>query len=606
MTLVLFLQDNEYEDAGPLYHADDLDISNSATIPYRPTPTVPKGDLSQQEDIFVALSDIQRCNSGEKSHTNFEGFDHELLAHEKNLFDTSTDTSSERSDSDRDDVLMRKNIGDVKTNEVGVNLVSDCENEDKLCKLPNASSAPHESDTSEDSDFIAASFWLRNRKADLNPSAVPFRFDSQLGKPPTQNRVSMHSDDLICKVAERSSMMGSRSESPTLAILDQAPELPQSPTDSSNIYDYPKPSADKVQISAGEKHLKSKASCFTHSQQPLPESYDDREHDKDYERLIESKCKSFTNTEEDKHTDSIYEVTWQCPETIPDGNLFEPRKLVVNLPEQDRESTVVKSTKCLKDVEDDCVRPKHLKNVFSRVFSKKRKSKELPESLTVAVPRTSESCGSGENKNEGNIYSDFPSPSHEKALPTIDSDILKESIASGPKLAIPDPAIELPKRNFGEMMSNSQPNQHLSQSACVTHLPEERLYEDMTRPVIVNSQSLDLPPSPPPKHGAKDFPILSKTFDDKPVAPPRRNKKEGSSGSLPQAFDSTAYGIETFSSNISSWEGSKLPMPVSDREPVLPPRRKPMKEDSSNSPPLPAPRRTAASGASFSGMPNFN
>lgn len=602
MTLILFLQDNEYEDADPLY----LDISNSATIPYRPPPTVPKGDLSQQEDIFVALSDIKRCNSGEKSNTNFEGFDHELLAHEKNLFDTSTDTSSERSDSDRDDVLMRKNSGDVKTNEVDVNLVSGGENEEKLCKLPNVSSAPLESDTSEDSDFIAASFWLRNRKADLNSSAVPCRFDGHLGKPSAQNRVSMHSDNLICKVAERSSRMGSRSESPTLAILGQAPELPQLPTDSATIYDYPKPSVDNVQVSGGERYLKSKAGCFMHSKQPLPQSYDEPEHDKEYERLIESKCKSFKNTEEDKHTDSIYEVTWQCPETIPDENLFEPRKLVVNLPEQDHESAVVKSTKCLKEVEAEYVRPKHLKNVFSRVFSKKPKSKELPESLTVALPTTSESCGSGENKNEGNIYSDFPSPSHEKALPAIDSDILKESIASGPKLAIPDPAIELPKRNFGEMMSNSQPKQHLSQSPCVTHLPEERLYEDMIKPAIVNSRSVDLPPSPPPKHGAKDFPILSKTFDDKPVAPPRRNKKEGSSGSLPRAFDCSAYGIEMFSSNISSLEGSKLPMPVSYREPVLPPRRKPMKEDNSNSPPPRAPRRTAASGASFSGTSNFN
>lgn len=583
---------------------DNNDISEAATLPARPPPVIPCRD-PKSDEIFVTLSDIRR--PPENSYSNFEGQTQELNEQEREFVASASD-----SDTDSENSANNKPVGRNKNG-----ALHDAEDEDRVSSLPIVGSLPQESDTSEDSDFVAASFWLRNRlslkgkektdSAEEEAPPVPRRFDSALLRPPQRNRASMDVDDLICKVPDRSSKVSMRrSVSPTLYSLGLAPDVPTAQdTSGANgyaFYDFPKSSVQKQSGNDTKVKAKQKPNGFTNVGVSLIDSCDNHEeYDDDYP-AIQSKGKPERHhTQYEDDVGDVYEASWQCTSAAkPDisDKIFEPEKLVVKMPDHNDGKTAVKSRK--EEPEGDYLRPKlHVKNVFSKMFSKKHKSKELPDTLEVG--RSQNTCSNESDKNDGNFYSDFPLPHQDNHEQKIDSDILKESLANGPKLDLSDSSVELPIRDFGELTNSAHPKPNFSQSMYLTKTSNKpvcdsfNLYEDvgtctnLSKSVSVRSYSVDLPPSPPPKTGSNEFPQFRKsTSQDIPIAPPRRSKKVPNGGSS-AAFDSTSYGVESFGSGAPNRPPAKLPTsPAVKKEPALPPR---MSTGSKEESPPPPPRR---------------
>lgn len=604
MFFFVISQEDEYEDATAI-RLDNDDrgsggIEDTATIPLRPPPVIPKRSISStSEEIFVTLSDIRR----EADYNNFLGHNHELAEHEKDLVDTSTDSdSASESDENNESSVIANSAKSIVKDSTYVNTSArgsnSAEENDRVPSLPIVGSLPQESDTSEDSDFIAASFWLRNRIPDERvenrdvPPAVPRRFDSQGLRLP-RNCVSMDMDDLMCKSADLTSSGSRRPDSLTGSSSEHLDEKAQcNGGDQYAFYDHPRPLSRQGLANESVSGNGKKQPGFKQSG-PLIDICDTNgvDEDESYETLVGGNLGPVRNIP-DEEQDSVYEATWQGSSNLDSLDPFaEPVKLKVNMPNDSCEKTAVKQ--CKESAENDYVKPKHLKTVFSRMFSKKTKSKELPESLEVDLLPGAHGCN-GADKPDGNVYSDFPLPNADQEQKKFDSDILKESIANGPRCSGSDTEIELPKRNFGELMSSTHPKLVASQSLRVSRssmLANQNLYEDVavTKP---NTCSTDFPPyPPPPKSGVRNSFELQKAVEEKPVAPPRRQKKLTGdvNSSTCNAFDSSAYGIETFCSQSSCKETARS---WSNKEPALPPRNQlsKSKTKSDDSPP-PPPRR---------------
>ena len=602
-----FLQECEYEDAAAMRldennlveYDDTANIHNCATIPLRPAPFVPKRVPSitspTSEEIFYTLSDIRR----ESAYNNFDGQNHELAENEKELFDTSTDSGSDTDDEtvNKDESLVNLKSSAVNTTNALAGLERGTVGDKASDNTNRNRKIPLESDTSEDSDFIAASFWLRNR-IDNNmdssvPPAVPRRYDSQgLTTLPMNHRVSMAADDLICRVGERSSSEILRSGSPCLVVSEQTVgESVCNGADDFALYDFPR-NYEGLGIGNVNDYKSDKRKCTEHKPKTgmlidFGETNGYEDDTDSYETLVGGNLRPVGHVSNEVDED-IYESTW--PENEPDSPEIEKpwkvecEKLTVDMPSDQCGKT---ASKQYVDTESDYVKPKQNKNMFSRMFSKKSKSKDLPESLEVSLPQGAQGCTEGED----NVYSDFPLTKSEKSEIQIDSDMLKEAIANGPKSTGSDSEIELPKRNFGELASGSHPKLMASQSVRIPRKCAANLYED----VVTEAKCLsnDLPPCPPPKAACREFPQFSKSVVEKPTAPPRKNKKQTgkeNGRTCNNAFDSSAYGIEVFNSAASC----KIPArPPVSKEPALPPRNSATmsKGKSAESPPTP-PRRS--------------
>ncbi|XP_052772481.1 uncharacterized protein LOC128211570 isoform X1 [Mya arenaria] len=272
----------DYEDPRDLSMSATLQIRVPPSIPYpEEAPPIPLPRRSQGnkhadgEEVFAIISSIHRNDKmSDGSYTNFKGHDQEPSQKEKSFFDSSSDSSdSENEPSPR----FSANKPHVESRHA-VRTKNDDDDDDRVTSLPEIVSVhPQESDTSEDADFLGASFWLRNRKSDTTEeeeaeSCIPpepgERLDSlgvsrETADPPVAHSVSVNANSYLHSLNQRS-------DSPTLNSLGQAP-IPQACVekdtysntelqDALSLYDYPKPTAkEQTSPSALYKELPARA-----------------------------------------------------------------------------------------------------------------------------------------------------------------------------------------------------------------------------------------------------------------------------------------------------------------------------------------------------------
>ncbi|XP_060597687.1 uncharacterized protein LOC132751519 isoform X3 [Ruditapes philippinarum] len=624
-------ENHDYQDATSM-RLDDNDEANSdaTTLPLRPPPRLPKRNKANgQEDVFASLSTVRR----EEMYGNFEGFDHEMDKNEMEQFNNHADTEGNSDDSEESEKgdkkgIHRKSAEDISKNE-------DVEDdEDRCTSLPNLSTVQQEADTSEDSDFVSASFWLRNRMPDFqanNPPDVPQRIDSVTGmpKPKPRNCKSMNMDYL------KPTLSCQRPVSPTLELLGDAPILPERNNGEGAIKFVNNSAnathAEKVVVLNNNEWHSVKNNNEWHSvknnsdttvKKPVSNSCDNTECEDDglYETLAEKpkrppKLPEGYRVVNGTNQDNVYEATWQCSSSRrrksdddedDDCCSKGQEKLFVAIPDKNKSKDECNGHVEMRHNGTDT--HSHKKGgVLSKIFNRKSiKEKELPERLLVTIPVDgSQKCSDGSQRCSGNsneqtelsveenLYSDFPTPGDEPNPTNLDSDILKLSLLeNGPVPNNDKSPIELPKRNFAQhplrssVVDNStRPKQNFSVSM---HDPiqgfNQDAYEPMDLSKSVNSdyQGKRPPiPSPPSKIILKKFAEKDSFSEETPKAPPRRNRKtdkltrenSGSPESPCRSPGPAASSVSPGSPPIPKKRQSvKAALSASTREPALPPR----------------------------------
>ena len=232
-------------------------MSSADTLPLRPPPRVPR-HTRDDEELFVSIDSVRRddtLSDGKYSNTHLINVAPSVNG--KGLEDDESSSETSDTDSDFEDALGVHGTLSHKNGTLTqgkVDLMKDWKGDNAENKGGNASTFPagpfpgmhrDSEDTSEDSDFIAASFWLRNKRdtdtfdPDDLPPAVSERFDS-LGNPgpPARRCVSLNLETHM------------DSHSPTLEILGDAPKPHDlNETSDLSLYDFPKPTPQKSDLS---------------------------------------------------------------------------------------------------------------------------------------------------------------------------------------------------------------------------------------------------------------------------------------------------------------------------------------------------------------------
>ena len=162
--------ENTYEDVNDLTSVKTTAAGAGApSLPPRP----PKPHVEHEEDVFASLDSVTRTsNSSDGVYYMFDYSeeDQRLMEAHVTVSEIQADIEVDNSDlaeyDDADGVLLACHTLKEKDNDL-----SDNENEEageRCSSLPILPPKPADSDTSEDSDFVSASFWLRNRKGDEN------------------------------------------------------------------------------------------------------------------------------------------------------------------------------------------------------------------------------------------------------------------------------------------------------------------------------------------------------------------------------------------------------------------------------------------------------
>ncbi|KAH3790021.1 uncharacterized protein LOC127841045 [Dreissena polymorpha] len=244
----------DYVDPETIHPKPVCDLSNMETLPLRPPPVIPprhsKDSKSpqkhQEEDVFADFASVKRDPTN--SQPSFDGHNHKLNDKEKRLFESDLDKSESDDSCEWNEVVKGPQV--PKTSKHAVEDPGYAEEDsDRLTSLiENNYIFPVESDTSEDSDFVSASFWLRNRvpeKADSSPPPLPGERLDSLG--PMSATVCAPNSRLN-PFTERNYLHENGRVSPTLLSLGVAPsphvmtliDNEPEPVDQ-NLYDVPRP-----------------------------------------------------------------------------------------------------------------------------------------------------------------------------------------------------------------------------------------------------------------------------------------------------------------------------------------------------------------------------
>ena len=573
-------QDNDYEDIPDRKeHAidakDENDNDKIPCVPKRP----PKLRQGQDENVFMSLYSVSR--NGQDNSLKEKG--------EEELVKTDSDDSFDNTDMfckvNKSDVMF--NINDDGSTK-GIEYRSKCqdfdEDENRCKSLPNfpLESEDTTGDTSEDPDFIGASFWLRNRKTeDLilfdvtdpeeakrklprqpsdAPPVVPRRLDSVKLK--TLRQCVSMTDNSTTKLVDRN-------VSPTLELLGQAPKpLPQQRLSklSPNFKKKNLNEINKSDITFDQNDFKIKS--IKRMDKKVNDDLDDDEID-DYEAAPNRLEKDLTNgTESDQ---GIYEPAWMCKSHRDSSPHKE--KLRIEIPNDLNESS-----KRGKDDKADSSAKENIKpkKTFSLRFSRKEKSLKLPEE--ISVPPSSRH-NSAEDYTDGNIYTDFPGDTEPKKGNTTPdaatSDICKISLENGPSRSAETSPV-LPRR------------QKFKESSRSSEFPD-RGFKQSPPPHVQPMHSNNYPPSPPQKsraHNSDTEQLLRKKDMETPVAPPRRNRKTFHGDILPSSRKKPlkpAINPLSQSTNTKLYQPKRElpivpvddpPLPPRDEKPALPPPRK--------------------------------
>lgn len=165
--------ENTYEDVNELTSVKTSEVG--AGVPRLP-PRPPKPHTDHEEEVFASLdSVIRNSNSSDGVYYMFDYSEEDqrlmdayVTASEIEV--TASETVVDNSDlaeyDDADGVLLACNS--MQEDNDADSSDNDDEAGERCTSLPILPPKPSESDTSEDSDFVSASFWLRNRKEDDN------------------------------------------------------------------------------------------------------------------------------------------------------------------------------------------------------------------------------------------------------------------------------------------------------------------------------------------------------------------------------------------------------------------------------------------------------
>lgn len=162
--------ENLYEDVN-----DNTSAKTSAAeagVPSLP-PRPPKAHVEQEEEVFASLESVTRSsNSNEGIYYMFDYSDEDQRLMEAHVTVNEIQDAIEVDNSDlaeyddADGVLLACHAQKEKDHDQFDN--ENDEAGERCSSLPIIPPKPVESDTSEDSDFVSTSFWLRNRKDDQN------------------------------------------------------------------------------------------------------------------------------------------------------------------------------------------------------------------------------------------------------------------------------------------------------------------------------------------------------------------------------------------------------------------------------------------------------
>lgn len=504
-------EDNDYQDAIVLESNDVKGAEGGEpTLPLRPPPRKPRDP--NQEEVFVDLSTVRR----EDTYSNFNGQNHPVNEEEEKLFHSnSSDSESENFDikSQGAEILNGKPEFCKMSSKVDVTRHSNDSHHDsdsdgdRCTSLPTTlHNIPHESDTSEDADFVSASFWLRNKM--LQPP-VPRRCNT--------GRKNAGPNSCMSDYLQPSQPL--RCPSPTLETLGDAPSVPLRHSDDGKFTSVFKTSDSASKEESDITLLDDKTEWYAvprNSKSPSPGKApngpkpcdiapaDSGTDVGDYETLVSKAHSDFTKIRDNKsestseETDlisareDVYGATWMCSSSRrhssenTDGDICHEKQKADNSDKctkrcdeyDDICGADSNADQLLVDLPDDCcqthknTKPKEpvpmrsdgiesassrsKSGILTKIFHRKSKDNELPETLVVSLPpRDTVELGKGGNQAEGgNFYSDFPTPdsstNHTFSSPELDSDILKLSRENGPLSSGPFSPIELPKRDFGQ------------------------------------------------------------------------------------------------------------------------------------------------------------
>lgn len=164
--------ENTYEDVNELTSPKISDVG--AEVPrVPPRPPKPRPHVNNEEEVFASLDSVTRStNSSEGVYYMFEYSEEDQRLMEAYVTASETEplveiveidnTNSDLAEyDDADGVLLACQMEKDRDSDSSAH---EDEAEERCTSLPILPARPSESDTSEDSDFVSASFWLRNRK----------------------------------------------------------------------------------------------------------------------------------------------------------------------------------------------------------------------------------------------------------------------------------------------------------------------------------------------------------------------------------------------------------------------------------------------------------
>ena len=502
------MAENPYEDVvNALTCAKTID--NDKDIPSVP-PRPPKAHHSQdEEEVFASLESVTRTSN--PSEGVYYMFDYSDDRRVMEAFVSASESDVDNSDlADYDDV-------NAVVPDKSANKKSQCHSDEdddddgerctSLPIMPCLPAKPPESDTSEDSDFLSTSFWLRNRKEGRD--LISFDDDDKTG---------------TVKLAQNRDLP----PVPLRSDLTAAPPLPTK-TDSSNLLRsrqctsmYVKPKStitNKVPpgVSVSPKALRIPNGSrvkLNNDPPPLPKRPDDvrKEFEKQKQVLIldTEETPEKTKVSLGKRFDSIH-VCLDPLETADIDGDYESLKVTKHEPNNNihfEESNAVENS-IYGEVWSSGSADKSKANKLSCTQCKMPENGQFGDSTSVKLhpDRDTESCEANRNSSEvgsncsssdhENFYTDFPTLPISQKFASNESDTkLKKSAESAMPKCGTSPV--LPKRK----------NVPLSDSS--TDLKKVHAHGD-------NSNSSKLSHS---EHSS-----IFGAVGDIPVAPPRRNRK---------------------------------------------------------------------------------
>ena len=529
--------------------------------PRRPKPHADK----EEEEVFASLDSVVRTsNSSEGVYYMFDYSDEDrrLMEAYVSASESSVD-NHDLSDYDTVDGVMHIAISKVKQDSSSDE--DDNEGEDRCSSLPVLPPKPTESDTSEDSDFVSASFWLRNRKEESDLISfddsksgtvkkavnkelppLPLRSDISSPPPPLPRRInsakqfrSRQCVSLYADVKPKGAVSKDRSVDAVIP-KESPPPLPKRPDEAKKEFEKHKPGGkedtqhqvEETKISLGRR-FDSLHVCLD------PLENDDKD-DGTYEKLEISKQKSNNNAislqETNAVENSIYGQVWSAGNS--DSEISRP---------------------ALQDCKQ-CNLPE-----------KSELNDNKPTKLSVALPpgrttgatnipdRNSLEISANSVQELENYYSDFPTRvsgqgSQKSGACGYNSDLLNKSVESAlpkcdtspvlPKrkiLSKSDPPIDLKQLNAHDgnvsnfsSLSNSEHDTGFGATGDIPVAPPRRLRKTVAGYVQKNANSdsenklcsdvagLHSPPLPKRSHGASGRKMSEDLIDIPLALPPRK------------------------------------------------------------------------------------